>query len=915
MRCLTIVLLSGSFLLLVLSTAQAQVQPTFNTAPQYPGGFPVAIADFNLDGKLDIVSGASVLLGNGDGTFRTGTPLNVVPQYIYYIATADFNGDGKPDIAFLNAYNGTGSAEPLQIFLGNGDGTFQSPINITPSSSFTYFVVADVNNDGKPDLLTVDGGALHVYLGKGDGTFTSLAPNLSQSVQYVGDFNGDGKVDILWPSSNQTSVNVALGNGDGTFQSPVLVSSLGGAIATVADFNRDGKLDLGILVGSCNVEPAFCTWTFAVQLGNGDGTFQAMGPQISIPPDVINTPGTSQPGLAVGDVNGDGIPDVAYAPTGPILGILTGNGDGTFAYGNSYALASPAVISGSASPNSIAIADLNGDHKLDIVEGQRAGNISVLIGNGNGSFAAPPALDVAPVDFPGPIVSADFNGDGKPDAAIAGQDSSDNAVIAIFLDTASGLVQNGSLSTGINSGVFAFFAADLNHDGKQDLLAQLSPESGAMVAFLGNGNGTFGSPLTLPLCGPSSTAQALGDFNGDGMPDLVTTGGPSALLYVCLGKGDGTFGAATQYLAGPNPGPAVLGDFNGDGKLDIAVLNPNFSGASTVGILLGKGDGTFQPVTFPISNNNALTKLAVADVNLDGKLDLITGYSNGSSQYIQVYLGNGDGTFQALPAQVGSAGAVADLNGDGIPDLLSLGNLCLGRGDGTFSCQVFPYGGSGYGGGIVIADFNGDGKPDIAMVDSYDLAVLTNTTAQTFTISASALSPSSVSPGSNATTTVTIGSIFAFKDSVTLSCSSITLNGADATNKPPTCSFSPATLTTGSGASTLTVSTTGPTATLMPYRVQDFRLSYAVWLPMCGIVLFGAGPASRRSMVLAVLLVLALGCLIMLPACGGGSGSSNNGGGGGGGSSGTPSGTYTITVMASATGVPSQTTTLTLTVK
>lgn len=366
---------------------------------------------------------------------------------------------------------------------------------------------------------------------------------------------------------------------------------------------------------------------------------------------------------------------------------------------------------------------------------------------------------------------------------------------------------------------------------------------------------------------------------------------------------------------------------------------------------------------------------------------------------------------------------VADLNGDGKPDLLMPGtDLCLGRGDGTFSCQSFPYPADSWGvGGVwslqsaVVADFNGDGKPDIAVPDANALVVLTNTTAQTFTISASGLSPSPVAPGNNATSTVAIGSIFGFNQTVTLSCgtppagvtcsfnppaiagasgtsaltvdvannvqpgsyslsvigtagtienpstlqlnvagftmsagslspssisagasatstitlsakggfnagvtlscSSITLNGATATIDPPVCSFNPATVTSGSGTSTLTVTTTGATAMLAPRGVHGFRLIYALWLPICGIAVIGMGVSRRRTLV-AVLLVFALYCLIMLPACGGGGGGNNGGnGGGGGGSSGTPAGTYTITVAASASGFPTQTTTVTLTVK
>lgn len=628
-------------LLLGFIPVGAQLQPTFNTAAQYTGGFPVAIADFNQDGHLDVLDSVSTLLGNGDGTFRNGTLLNIPRASGYIIATADFNGDGKPDIAYLYV-DGT-PPQSILIFLGKGDGTFQSPLSITPGSSFSNFVVADVNNDGKPDLVTEDGEALVVYLGNGDGTFKELSPNFNQIGQYVVDLNGDGKPDLL-DVNGGNSVEVWLGNGDGTFQSTPLVSNLGSSlVGTVADFNHDGKLDLGV-----EVRLGFCSFSFGVSLGNGDGTFQPMGPQITLPtlPNSDHCPGFAA--VAAGDLNGDGIVDVAYSRqpnvagyTSPIIGTLIGNGDGTFNFGNSYAVGNTGYLSG------VALADLNGDHKLDIVAGNSffggtPDDLSILMGNGDGSFVAPPALPSSP--SVGAIVTADFNGDGKPDVAMLSSTSDGQIAIPIFLDTATGLAQSGTFMPS-NGGEPFFVAADLNNDGKQDLLLEGYDQ---MYAFLGNGDGTFNSsPMNSVLCGGDRAVQGLIDVNGDGIPDLIST--DPLVLNICLGNGDGTFGPASEFLAGTNPGTAMFGDFNGDGKLDIAVVNTNEAGQSTIGILLGKGDGTFQPVTFPITNTY-LSLLAVADVNLDGKADLITlaGTYGGA---LEVYLGNGDGTFRALAPQ------------------------------------------------------------------------------------------------------------------------------------------------------------------------------------------------------------------------------------------------------------------------
>lgn len=885
----------------LLPALHAQVPPSFEVAPQYSGMFPIAIADFNQNGHLEIANGESVLLGNGDGTFSLGTPLHVTLQPPYFIAAADFNGDGKADIAFLDT--GAGSPKPILIFLGNGDGTFQPPTSLEPGSEFSNLLVADVNNDGKPDLLTLDGGALVVYLGKGDGTFNRQSPSFTEGLQYIGDFNGDGKIDVLWSQSG--AVYVGLGNGDGTFKSPV-TSSLTGSVTAVADFNNDGKLDLGVAIPTCG--GAYCTYTFAVQLGNGDGTFRAPGAQIALPLSSV-LPNNDPPSAGVGDFNGDGKPDVVYAFAGPLVGILLGNGNGTFTAGLTYNVGNASIQT-----EGLAIADLNGDHNLDIIAGQPAygaGVLNVLLGRGDGTFVAAPAILVSPYASGGDAVAADFNGDEAPDVALLG-----NTSISILLNTGVGptaVTYSYNLTSPLSgTGPYFMAAADLTLNRKQDLIVGGVNGAGLNV-FLGNGDGSFASPLALPSCGSSTSfPRVLADFNGDNKPDLITTDGQSS-LYICLGNGDGTFGTPTQYFAGNEPTLAVSGDFNGDGKLDIAVLDQ-----TAIAILPGNGDGTFQPATFPILYSAPIYDLAAADVNLDGKLDLITG-----GQYVlQVYLGNGDGTFGALSPQNILNGtyenlSFSDFNGDGKPDLLVAGSgIFLGHGDGTFDTTVYSL---PYGQVAVIADFGGHGKPDIAGATAGTLTMVLNTTVPGFVLSAAALSPSSVSPGKSATSTITVAAAEGFNGSVTLSCSSITLNGTGASTAPPACSFNPATIANGAGTSTLTVTTTGATALLTRPRVRRFDWSYATWLPIGGIALLGAGlvptASSRRKLLALTLTCMALMGLL-LAACGGGSrsGTGGGGGGGGGGSSGTPAGTYTITVSASATGLNTQTTTLTLTV-
>ena len=264
----------------------------------------------------------------------------------------------------------------------------------------------------------------------------------------------------------------------------------------------------------------------------------------------------------------------------------------------------------------------------------------------------------------------------------------------------------------------AVAAADLNGDGKLDL-AVGNLDSATVSVFLGNGDGTF-KPRVDFATGLFPNSVAVGDFNGDGKPDLALANG-SGTVSVLLGNGDGTFQPHVEYPAGPGAFSVAVGDFSGDGKLDLAVANNNGNQSGTVSVLLGNGDGTFQPhVDYPVGVGPY--SVAVGDFNRDGKLDLVV--ANYPSIFtVSVLLGNGDGTFQPqVTYPVGRqpiSVAVADLNGDGKLDLAvadftdGLVSVLLGNGDGTFQPSVeYPTG--RVPSTIIIGDFNGDGKLDLA---------------------------------------------------------------------------------------------------------------------------------------------------------------------------------------------------------
>jgi DNA/RNA endonuclease YhcR with UshA esterase domain len=349
----------------------------------------------------------------------------------------DFNGDGIPDEAAPNLNAGSG----IEVWLGNGDGTFKGGIESTKTTSllFAFVTVGDFNGDGKADLAVAnypDSGngpySVTILLGNGDGTFTQEADNPATGNQplsiVAGDFNGDGNLDLAVANSGSNTLSILLGNGDGTFTaaaSPATGSSPSSVVT--GDFNGDGKLDLAVTNASSN--------TVSILLGNGDGTFTA-----AASPATDNKPVS----VAVGDFNGDGNPDLAVANEGGNdLTILLGKGDGTFT-----AASSPVI----AGPDSVAVGDFNGDGIVDLaVAGSHA---AVLLGNGDGTFTASvtlPRVDNFDIQYQW-MVPADFNGDGRTDIAgllnggIDGGNEDDSFIAVLLSETQSATATANNIS-------------------------------------------------------------------------------------------------------------------------------------------------------------------------------------------------------------------------------------------------------------------------------------------------------------------------------------------------------------------------------------------------------------------------------------------------------------------------------------
>ena len=315
-------------------------------------------------------------------------------------------------------------------------------------------------------------------------------------------------------------------------------------------------------------------------------------------------------------------------------------------------------------PHSVAVADLNGDGKLDLTTANYFSNtVSVLLGNGDGTFGT--AANFAVGDSPTFVAVADLNGDGKLDLATANYSSN---TVSVLLGNGDGTFGTAT-DFAVGSSPESVAVADLNRDGKIDLTTA-NYSSNNVSVLLGNGNGTFGTATDFAV-GDYPSSVAVADLNRDGKLDLTTANYFSDTVSVLLGNGDGTFGTATDFAAGSVPYSVAVADLNGDGLLDLTTAN-YFS--NTVSVLLGNGDGTFGTATnFAVGDSP--TSVAVADLNGDGLLDLTT--ANYFSNTVSVLLGNGDGTFGTATNFALESGsyitpfsiAVADLNGDGLLDL------------------------------------------------------------------------------------------------------------------------------------------------------------------------------------------------------------------------------------------------------
>ena len=331
------------------------------------------------------------------------------------IATADFNGDGIPDIVVANKGD-----NDISVFMGNGDGTFAPNHNYYTAYYPVAVAAADLTGDGHDDIIVANNtsNSVSVLLNNGDGTFQNhvdYGVGTHPEGIAVADINGDGKQDIVAANFVDNTVSILLGNGDGTFQpQEVLPVGNGPSSVAVADLAGNGRED--IITSDLN------SHSITILMGNGDGTFKA--------PLTYNV-GTDPESVVVGDLTHNGILDIVTANIrGDTVSVLMGNGNGTFKPAMSF----PTGTGPYCAPDSVTIADINSDGIPDLVTADGGFNyaignaVAILPGNGDGTFGPPEFYTVG--NQPTGVVAADFNGDGKDDIASSnGYDGSFSALV------------------------------------------------------------------------------------------------------------------------------------------------------------------------------------------------------------------------------------------------------------------------------------------------------------------------------------------------------------------------------------------------------------------------------------------------------------------------------------------------------
>ncbi|MDR3389013.1 MAG: FG-GAP-like repeat-containing protein [Rudaea sp.] len=773
--------------------------PSFAGQRTYSVGsspYSVASADVNGDGMPDLiaVNGAdntvSVLLNTSapgaatpsfaaQQTFATGTtPFAVI--------CADINGDGRPDLIIAN--NGSNTVSVLLNTTAPGSTTASFAVQQTFAAGSGPFAVAtaDINGDGKPDIIVADGNGTNVSVllnttaaGAASASFATQQGFTVGSAPYfvaVADLNGDGRPDLIVINSFGTSsLSVLLnttspGASTASFAAQeTFYAGFNPFSVTAADINGDGKPDLIVTNYNFNNTVSILRNT------------TAPGAAATFAPLQTFATGTNPTSVVAADVDGDGKPDLI------VLNAIDGTAwvmTNTTIPGAAASFAAPQIFATGAFPRSATVADVNGDGKPDLIVANFEGNsLSVLLNNtaditAETGFAAQQAFTAG--DHPFASAAVDINGDGKPDLVVANEN--DNTISVLLNTTAPGATATSFAAQQVfaaGQAPVSVAAIDVNGDGKTDL-AVANFNAGTISVLLntttpGSTTPSFAAQLAFPS-GFGPVAVTVADINGDGRSDLIVGNFSARTVSVLLnttapGATTPSFAAAQSFATGTNPFSVTAADINGDGKPDLVVANEN---DNTVSVLLnttvaGAATPSFAAQQTVATGANPFSVTA-ADINGDGRPDLVVVNNDNVNATVSVLLNTtaaGATVASFATQQTFSTGpnplfvTAADVDGDGKPDLLVansgddtvsllINTTAPGSAVPTFAApRTFATGITPRS--ITAADVNGDGKPDLIVANNGDatVSVLLNTQFQV------------VLAGSPATATIVHDYIFA----------------------------------------------------------------------------------------------------------------------------------------------------------
>ena len=729
----------------------------------------ISVSDMNSGLTAYSAQPFVVTFAHGYGNFgmKVNYPTGTYPMSV---AIGDLDGDGKPDLAVANYSSNNVSV--LRNTGSAGSPSFAAKVDYPTGTNPYSVAIGDLDGDGKPDLAVANRGSATVSVLRNTGSAGS--PSFAAKVDYptgntprsvaIGDLDGDGKPDLAVANYDSNNVSVLLNTGSAgnpSFATKVdYTTGMYPMSVAIGDLDGDGKPDLAVAnLTSNNVS--------VLRNTGGAGS-------LGFATKVDYTTGTKPYSVAIGDLDGDGKPDLAVANyDSNNVSVLLNTGSA-----GSLGFATKVDYPTGSGPYSVAIGDLDGDGKPDLaVANNSSYTVSVLRNTGSaGSPSFAMKVDYTTETFPQSVAIGDLDGDGKPDLVVANYGNTVSVLRNIppppaitSFSPASGpvgtevtITGSGFNATAANNVVFfgatkatvtAATATSLTvtvpvgatyqYISVSDMNSGLTAYSAQpFIVTFAHGYGNFG--MKVNYNGASPYSVAIGDLDGDGKPDLAVANYYSNTVSVLLNTGSAgspTFATKVDYTTGTNPYGVAIGDLDGDGKPDLAVTN---YGTNNISVLLNTGSAgspsfatkvDYPTGTYPVS-------VAIGDLDGDGKPDLAV--ANLTSNNVSVLRNTGSAGSPSFAAKVdyptgsyAQSVAIGDLDGDGKPDLAvtnySSNNVSVLRNTGSagslgFATKAdYPTGTGPQS--VAIGDLDGDGKPDLAVTNnsSATVSVLRNT--------------------------------------------------------------------------------------------------------------------------------------------------------------------------------------------